>query len=143
MAMARSIAGMVLPDEWEIRVNIPRWTAYCDGERADFEVVEKVFGEAPDRSWRFYTFDEMAGMTEDWRQETDHSWFGIEPESIDSKSSVLIGELGYDRPFALDFRQQIPCVRFMRISGHWPVVATTLGNLIDRLETPILLYERG
>ncbi|WP_460704743.1 hypothetical protein [Myceligenerans halotolerans] len=97
-------------------------------------LVEEIFGEAPDRSWRFYTFDEVVGMTEDWRQEEDSAWFGVEPDAIDPARSVLIGELGYDRPIALDYRASMPCVRFMAIDGRWPVVARSLRDLVDRLE---------
>jgi hypothetical protein len=128
------VAGFVLPGEWEDVVDTSRWTAYREDPRAEPAMVEAVFGEAPDSSWRFYTFDEVVGITTDWRKEEDPAWFGVEPEAIAPAMSVLIGELGYDRPFALDYRVHVPCVRFMKIDGRWPVVATSLADLMDRLD---------
>ncbi len=73
-------------------------------------------------------------MTADWREEQYPLWFGAKPEDIDPATSVLIGELGYDRPFALDYREATAPVRFMTIDGRWPVVASSLSELMDRLE---------
>lgn len=128
------VAGFVLPEEWEDVVAVSRWTAHREDPRVEPEIVEAVFGEAPDSSWRFYAFDEVVGMTADWHEEEDPAWFGVEPEAIAPAMSVLIGELGYDRPFALDYRMHVPCVRFMKIDGRWPVVATSLTDLMERLE---------
>ena len=102
--------------------------------RVSAAFVETVFGEALDRSWCFYTFDEVVGMTADWHTEDDPLWFGVAPDTIEPATSVLIGELGYDRPFALDYREHVPCVRFMTIEGRWPVVASSLTELMERLE---------
>ena len=134
MMADRTVMGLALPDDWDGLVSKPRWTAHREDARVAPTVVESIFGEAPDRSWRFYTFDEVVTETEDWHQEEDPAWFGIEPDGIDPEPSVLIGELGYDRPFALDFRTPTPCVRFMRVDGRWPVVADSLSDLIVRLD---------
>ncbi|MFI8524579.1 hypothetical protein ACIGB8_09040 [Promicromonospora sukumoe] len=128
------VAGFALPPTWGAVVDAPRWTAYRQDDPVAGVVVESVFGEPPDESWRFYTFDEVVGMTADWREEQDPLWFGAEPEDIDPATSVLIGELGYDRPFALDYREATAPVRFMTIDGRWPVVASSLSELMDRLE---------
>lgn len=73
-------------------------------------------------------------MTADWHEEQDPLWFGVEPDDIVPATSVLIGELGCDRPFALDYRAIIAPVRFMRLDGRWPIVASSLIELMDRLE---------
>lgn len=136
--MAEHVAsGFVLPKEWSSVVDLPRWTAYQQNDRVDPTVVEAIFGEIPDRSWRFYTFDEILGMTEEWRLERDSSWFGSEPDSIDSLRSVLIGELGYDRPIALDYRRRVPGVRFMKANGRWTVVASSLRELFEKLDAGV------
>jgi hypothetical protein len=130
----RVVSGFVLPEEWSSVVDLPRWTAYQQNDRVDPAIVEAIFGETPDRSWRFYAFDEILGMTEEWRLERDPSWFGSEPDSIDSLRSVLIGELGYDRPIALDYRRRVPGVRFMTADGRWAVVASSLRELFEKLD---------
>lgn len=132
----RTVMRMLIPGAWEAVAETSRWTEHRDrnAPRADPAAVEAIFGEAPDNSWRFYTFDEVVEMTADWHQEDDPTWFGQEPDAIEPKMSVLIGELGYDRPFALDYRASDPCVRFMRVDGRWPIVATTLRDLLDRLD---------
>lgn len=130
----RVVAGFVLPEEWSSTLDSPRWTAYRQDDRADPAIVEAIFGELPDKSWRFYTFDEIVGMTEEWRLEKDLAWFGTEADAIDPLRSVLIGELGYDRPIALDYRLRIPGVRFMRADGRWSLVASTLRELLEKLD---------
>jgi hypothetical protein len=131
----RVVSGFALPDDWSSMVDSPRWTMYRQGDRVEPTIVEAIFGEIPDKSWRFYAFDEVVGMTEEWRIEGDPSWFGIEPDSIDPLRSVLIGELGYDRPIALDYRLHVPIVRFMRADGRWTVVASSLRELLERLNS--------
>lgn len=116
-------------------IDSPRWTAYRQGDRMD--LVEATFGEIPDRSWRFYTFGEVIGMTEEWRLEKNPAWLGSEPDSIDPLGSILIGELGYDRPIALDYRPHVPAVRFMRTNGRWPVVASSLRELLEKLNVGV------
>lgn len=95
--------------------------------------MEEVFGEAPDATWKFYTVDETRAMTEDWHQESDLEWFGTGPDDIEATRSVLIGELGYDRPFALDFRGPVPVVRFMTLDGRWVKIAESAAALLEAL----------
>lgn len=108
-------------------------TAYTEQARLSPAVVERVFGEAPDSTWKFYCLDEILVETEEWRQEDDSVWFGVPPEDIDPLQSVLIGELGYDRPFALDFRGSLPVVRFMTADGRWVQVADSPSELLVAL----------
>ena len=106
-----------------------RWTGYSRTPRLDPSHVARIFGESPNASWRFYTRDEIVGMTTDWHSEEDSDWFGSAPHDIDPKRSVLIGELGYDRPIALDYRVEEPCVRFMTVDARWVKVADSIGEL--------------
>jgi hypothetical protein len=95
--------------------------------------VAEVFGEAPDATWKFYTVDEAGAMTEEWHKESDIEWFGTAPDDIEATQSVLIGELGYDRPFALDFRGPAPVVRFMMLDGRWVQIAESAAALLEAL----------
>lgn len=131
--MATVIAGMVLPPELDPVVTSARWTGYTEDVRLDPLRLEEVFGEPPDSTWRFYTVEEIESMTSDWQQEDDPGWFGSAPNDIHPQSSLLIGELGYDRPIALDYRSAVPVVRVMRLDGRWRVVASSAGELLARL----------
>jgi len=131
--MAVDICGLGLPDELVNVLTDDLWTAYTEEDRLRPAVVETVFGEVPDPTWKFYSLEEARVMTEEWHQEDDPRWFGTPPDDIEARRSVLIGELGYDRPFALDFRGDHPVVRFMTIDGRWVQVADSVTGLIDAL----------
>jgi len=127
------VCGLVLPGEIVTVISDESWTAYTESDRLPPERVEEVFGEAPDSTWKFYGLDEMRAITEEWHSEDDAQWFGVTPHDIDAPRSVLIGELGYDRPFALDFRGEHPVVRFMTIDGRWVQIAESVAALLDSL----------
>lgn len=127
------ICGLVLPDEIVALAADESWTAYTEQDRLAPDVVAEVFGEDPDRTWKFYDLGEMRTVTEEWRLEDDPIWFGSAPDNIDPRRSVLIGELGYDRPFALDFRSECPVVRFMTLAGNWVLVARSAAALLHEL----------
>jgi hypothetical protein len=131
--MAVRVCGFELPDEIVRVASEERWTAYTEMERLPAAVVERVFGEAPDPTWKFYGLDEAREVTEEWHDEDDPGWFGSAPDDIEPRKSVLIGELGYDRPFALDFRGEHPVVRFMTIDGRWVQIADSSAGLLAAL----------
>ena len=124
---------MVIPLEIVEIASNDRWTAYTESARWPIEAVCRVFGEVPDSTWKFYDFREIVSTTEDWRREQDPSWFGSEPNDIDAMHSILIGELGYDRPFALDYRDTAPSVRFMTLTGDWIKIAESVPALLASL----------
>ncbi|MCP3879968.1 MAG: hypothetical protein GY701_16480 [Sulfitobacter sp.] len=131
--MPVEVCGFVLPDEIATLADDERWTAYTEQERLPAAVVAEVFGEEPDPTWKIYGLEEMRSATEEWHREDDPQWFGSAPHNIEGPRSVLIGELGYDRPFALDFRSEHPVVRFMTVEGHWVVVAASAAAFVDAL----------
>ena len=92
-------------------------------------VLEEVFGEAPDFSVRFYALDEMDGITHGLSQERAELWLGTPPNDIDPTLTVAIGQLGIDRPFALDCRTEPPSVRFLTIDEGWRLVAQSFEDL--------------
>lgn len=130
------VGGLLVPARVIQVAARQEWTAYVTEPRLDPAVVEQVFGEEPDSSWRFYSVDEIRAMTQDWHAETDPEWFGAAPNDIEPSRSVLIGELGYDRPFALDFRRSPPVVRLMTVDAQWRVVAVSASALLDALGIP-------
>jgi hypothetical protein len=127
------ICGFVLPEEIVSLVADEAWTAYTEEDRLPAEVVAGVFGEDPDPTWKFYDLDEMRAVTQEWHHEDDPRWFGASPDDLEASRSVLIGELGYDRPFALDFRGEHPDVRFMTVEGRWVQVAGSAAALLHAL----------
>lgn len=131
--MSLLVCGLELPEEMAWVVGMEVLTGYTEVERLPSSLVAKVFGEAPDKSWKFCTLDEARLMTEEWHQESDDGWFGTAPDDIEATQSVLIGELGYDRPFALDFRGAIPVVRFMMLDGRWVQIAESAEALLEAL----------
>lgn len=133
IAVRVRVCGLELPSEIVLLASDESWTAYTEEHRLSPAVVEAVFGEAPDPTWKFYSLDEMQIVTEEWQKEIDPQWFGSPPDDIDAGQSILIGELGYDRPFALDFRSERPTVRFMTIAGRWVQIAESSGALLIAL----------
>ena len=133
MTEALVVGGLEVPDDLLWVAESIEWTRYSEESRLEVALVESVFGEAPDPGWRFYTTDEIVGMAEHWHAEQDASWFGREGCDIQPARSVLIGELGYDRPFALDYRAETPCVRFMTIDARWIRAADSVTDLLRRL----------
>jgi hypothetical protein len=125
--------GFILPDEVVRVISDNLWTAYTEDDRLPPDVVEAAFGEAADSLWRFYGLDELRVHTEDWRRLDDPSWFGVAPDDIDPAQAVLIGELGYERPFALDYRSGCPVVRLMTVDDRWVEVAESPAALLDAL----------
>jgi hypothetical protein len=131
--MTAVVCGFDLPEELVKVISDESWTAYTEEDRLPPGTVEAVFGEAPDKTWKFYTLDEMRSISMEWHDEDDPLWFGVPPDDIDATQSVLIGELGYDRPFALDFRGTRSVVRFMTVEGRWVQVAESAASLLDAL----------
>lgn len=127
------VAGFVLPPELVRVAEQSQWSDYTEGIRLDPLVVDHVFGERPDSTWRFYSIDEVEVETLLWQQESDPAWFGESPDDLEPASSLLIGELGYDRPFALDYRPAVPAVRLLCFDGRWRLVAASASELLQRL----------
>jgi len=141
------VAGLEVPAELVRILETPaemariRRVGGSEDARVDPKVVEAVFGEPPDSNWMFHTPDGIIGQTEYWHKERDSlfsGWFGKDPYDLVATRSVLIGDLGHDRPFALDYRTEEPIVRFMTIDARWVVVAESASDLLSKLgiDTP-------
>lgn len=122
------MAGHVLPEALVAAVRSGRWVALCGSSS-----VASVFGEMPGQATLFYGFDEMKGETSRWVDEDNPAYLGQPPEDLDPRRSVLIGDLGHDRAFALDYRVEPPSVRLLALDGRWVPVADSIDDLIGRL----------
>jgi len=134
---AVEINGLPLPDALRSAIEEERWVP-----PADRLLLARVFGEKPQGA-KFYTLEYMAIENRRWPAvesrlpiyvgSPDES---VPPGDIDPRMSVLIGDLGYDMPFALDFRpsRTEPRVIYLTLeTGRWITVALTIEALLDRL----------
>lgn len=96
-------------------------------------LLAEIFGEVPDPSAKLYTLDEMEGETSRWQQETDPAYLGVSDDSLDPTRSILIGDLGFDRPIGIDLREDPAPVRLLTIEGRWRVVADSTDRLLGLL----------
>lgn len=131
--MGVRISGFELPEAIVAIMRDETWTSYTENDRLSPSILEQVFGEPPDSTWKFYDEGEIREITEEWHLEDDSQWFGVAPDDLVATQSVLIGELGYDRPFALDFRHEHPVVRFMTVEGRWVQIADSASSLLNAL----------
>lgn len=122
------VAGQPLPEAIAEALHRGKWPAAVRSDR-----LEAVFGEAPEQSWTLYTLDEMEGETYRWTSERDPAYLGQASEALDPERSILIGDLGIDRPIAVDLRSHPPSIRFLTMDGRWVQVAPTAEALLERL----------
>jgi len=103
-------------------------------------VLRRVFREEPVKAVLF-DLGEMRAANERWLHEKDASFFGhrddrLPPGDIDNARSLLLGMLGPDLPFALDFRSSVetPTVLYLHSGGdRWITVARHVDHLLSRL----------
>ncbi|MBM6406040.1 hypothetical protein JQN72_17525 [Phycicoccus sp. CSK15P-2] len=131
--MTVRVGGFELPDAITKLLGDETWTTYTERDRLPVSLVEKVFGEAPDPTWKFYSIDEAEVMTVEWHEEDDADWFGIPPDDIEATKSVLIGELGYEWSIRARFSGACPVVRFMTVEGRWVQVAHSVETFLVAL----------
>ncbi|MCX4095122.1 SMI1/KNR4 family protein [Nocardia sp. alder85J] len=132
-----AINGWVLPAALTAAIEAGRWVAPSDAA-----LLERVFAEPPEDP-SFYTLEYMRFENGRWLEnavrspelcgEPDNA---APPGDIDPGRSVLIGDLGCDMSFALDFRisDAAPQVIFLTPStGRWITVAPRIEDLLVRL----------
>jgi hypothetical protein len=107
-------------------------------------MLETVFGERSDDP-RFYSLNAMASQTDALRLEDDEEMLscysidavrGVLPPGILSQSElVLIGDLGADRPFALNYRGHLaePRVVYLTTYNGWVEIAPNIETMLDLL----------
>ena len=132
----RELKGLPLPEALSSAIEDGRWTP---PDRAALEDVFSVTPEDPS----FYTLDYMRFENGLWLEDkTRTPMFGGTPDAasppgdIDVRRSVLIGDLGHDMPFALDYRPSLnnPSVVYFRSDKlRWITVAASIEDLLARL----------
>lgn len=103
-------------------------------------VLKRVFRETPTKPV-FYPREALPDTHARWLKETNPAFFGhpdpqAPPGDIDRELSLLLGELGPDCLFALDFRASMskPSVIYLHSGGdRWITVAPTIDDLLHRL----------
>jgi hypothetical protein len=126
------INGLPLPEALLAAIREERWTP------PDPAVLAKVFGEQPDGP-SFYTLQQMEFENRHWLGRTGPVFLGTPdavrpPGNLDPRNSLIIGDLGPDMPFALDYRPAIgPTVVYREADGKWALVAPSIERLLERL----------
>jgi hypothetical protein len=125
------ILGLPLPVPLRVAIAAGRWVA-----PADHQLISDVFA---DEVWRpcFYgpavIEHETLNLIKMHRDYQPH-YVGIPPDDIDLNLCLLIGDLGLDQPFALDYRRSAVSPPVLYLRGHgWTEVAANVETLMARL----------
>jgi hypothetical protein len=131
------INGHPLPAALVEAIGSGRWQLPEDPER-----LVAVFAHQPDHP-SFYDLEQMRFENAAWLEETYEGYFGAPdpqrpPGDLHPDDSVLIGDLGPDLPFALDYRTApVPRIVFLTDedeNSRWVQVAASIDDLIASLE---------
>lgn len=128
------INGLQLPRALTRAIDERRWV--CPAGSA----LRRVFRETPVRA-ELYDLERMRERNRRWLEEKDPAYFGhaddkTPPGDIDPASSLLLGALGPDMPFALDYRVSPaePRVLYLHSGGdRWILIASDIEQLLARL----------
>ena len=134
-----SINGLPLPNSYITLERMGRWRP------RDLEILETVFGEEstnPCFYERDYIGTEKKNLCE--RISDDEYFVGkpdknYSPGNVNPKEIIFIGDLGIDRPIALDYRINFyePRVVYLRSTSdgsRWIEVAESFAGLARRLK---------
>ncbi|MFJ3927229.1 hypothetical protein [Streptomyces sp. NPDC090022] len=133
-----TIFGMPLPPCLVKSIQEEAWMNLADSPR-----IEEVFGQAPVHP-RFYSIAGIRGATQWWREELDEEtlecYFGTSadpapPGHMSRTTTVIIGDLGPDLPFLLDYRGSLanPSVAFLGEANAWREISGNACDLIRLL----------
>jgi len=128
------INGLLLPLALSLAIAGQRWRA------PEESLLRRVFRERPIRA-RLFDLVTMREENRAWLEVKDRAFFGHTdtkhpPGDIDPASSLLLGTLGPDLPFALDYRppSEEPRVVYLHSGGdRWITVACSVEDLLSRL----------
>jgi len=133
---AVKVNDLLLPEVLSKLIAEGRWVPPNDDR------IQEVFGERPSQA-NFYSFEDMKLENDAWSAETLPEYLGepddqFPPGNLDPRSSILIGDLGHDLPFGLDYRldQDRPRVVFLgtKVDGRWTTVAENIDELLAQLD---------
>jgi hypothetical protein len=130
-----NIHGLLLPAPLVRALEEHRWR--CPVEA----ILRRVFREKPVRA-EFFDLATILDVNLRWRDERDPAFVGhpdprAPPGDIDPTRSLLLGNLGPDLPFALDYRLSLddPRVLYLHSGGdRWITVAPDIEQLLVRLQ---------
>lgn len=130
------ILGLTLPEALRTAIAQQRWIAPTDRE-----LVEAVFSdEAPHPYFYDLRYIEketrnFGNFRNDPRGTLRLIFIGTPPHDIDPDQCLIIGDLGPDQPFALDYRSNAasPPVRYLHSTMDWIEVAADINTLLRRL----------
>jgi hypothetical protein len=131
-----TINGHPLPTALVEALGSGRWRLPADPGR-----LVAVFAHQPNHP-SFYGLEQMRRENAGWLRETYLGYFGSAdsqrpPGDLHPQHSVLIGDLGPDVPFALDYRTApVPRVVFLTDEdehSRWVQVASSIDELIASL----------
>ena len=136
---AITIEGSPLPEEIVAAIGRGEWKL-----PADPSVTAALFTEQPTPAARLYEPELMASETAAWRatppeQQKLYGGPGAQAEgylTVDPKSTVLIGDLGYDLPIALDYSASAHQPRVVYLPSRapgWIEVASDASGFLRRL----------
>lgn len=131
------VFGLPLPIVLVEAINSDKW------KTPSRQSLEKIFPASEIANPSFYgpvsLYDENMG----WRYVPHGIEFvgskraGVLPGDIDQSKSILIGDLGIDRPIALDYRNSIddPSVNYLRgdVEAQWVEVAPNIESFLKAL----------
>ncbi|MCX5213742.1 SMI1/KNR4 family protein [Kitasatospora sp. NBC_00240] len=130
-----SIFGMPLPRGLIESIQDLSWMALAGSPR-----LRETFGQAPVQP-RFYSTAGIVATTKWWREDLDDEtmecYFGTSeefsaPEYMSRMKTVIIGSIGPDLLFALDYRDSFadPRVVFLGEEGAWRTVSNSFSDLL-------------
>lgn len=128
------INGLALPVALIEAIGAGRWR--CPSEA----ILRRFFREHPVRA-TLYDLTAMRVENRRWREQKDPAFIGHaddknQPGDIDPTRSLLLGELGPDMPFALDYRLSAtnPRVLYLHTGGdRWITIARDIEQLLAGL----------
>ncbi|MFI2662889.1 SMI1/KNR4 family protein [Micromonospora carbonacea] len=132
------VGGLRVPGPLLKLIREDRWVA-----PSDQALLASIFGEAPQHP-TFYKVNGMVRENQSWHSDMDpetREWYvgskSLEspPGDIDPARSLLIGDMGPDQPFALDYRasDSDPSVIYLRSDNGWVEIAPNIRALLSML----------
>lgn len=128
------INGLPLPAALVQAIEEGRWRCPSGS------ILRRVFREHPVRA-QLYDLPLMRAENRTWRASKDPAFLGHSddkspPGDIDPERSLLLGALGPDMPFALDYRVSLtdPRVLYLHTEGdRWITIARDIEHLLAGL----------
>lgn len=128
------INGLPLPAALVQAIDDGRWRC------PTASILRRVFRDHPVRAC-LYDLETMDVQNRTWRAQKDLAFLGhtddkTPPGDIDPARSLLLGALGPDMPFALDYRVSVtePRVLYLHTEGdRWITVARDIEHLLAGL----------